>query len=140
MSLVVDVFVVAMSLRLFTFQPCPGRAHKQLVRAGFHHYYKFWELREHFRVENLQLFQLTQKAHSCQHACLLSNVLNPRFSWCYKFEDFMGAMRILSSSCTKVGGRAAKSGGTIICNKIVDKWREAFHLLLKDPHVMIKCE
>ena len=56
----------------------PGDAATELISIGFEHYRKFWQLREHFRKEDMQLFQLTAKAHHNCHACLLSAALNPR--------------------------------------------------------------
>ena len=65
----------------------PGPAADELWEAGRDHYTDFWKLREHFVDEEMPLFQMTQKAHSCLHACLLSSVMNPRRTWCFKFED-----------------------------------------------------
>ena len=56
----------------------PDDASTELISIGFEHYRKFWQLREHFRKEGTQLFQLTAKAHHNCHACLLSAALNPR--------------------------------------------------------------
>jgi len=67
---------------------CTGPAADELFSAGCDHYTEFWKLREHFVDEEMPLFQMTQKAHSCLHACLLSSVMNPRRTWCFKFEDF----------------------------------------------------
>ena len=75
---------------------CPGDAAEKLFRTASDHYYTFWELREHFRLEVSDLFQLTQKGHSCMHMFKRSGHMNPRRVWCYKFEDFMGHMRILA--------------------------------------------
>ncbi len=64
--------------------------------SGFLHYKVFWDIREHFRAEGMQLFQLTAKAHQNMHSCLLCVALSPRKCWCFGHEDFMGKMRILA--------------------------------------------
>ena len=61
-----------------------------LFTSACGHYQAFWRLREHFRLEKLGLFQLTQKAHSLMHTCKDSDQLNPCRTWCWKFEDCVG--------------------------------------------------
>ena len=83
MSFDVNLLIVSL-MYVFAFS---GPKASELFIAGCDHYSAFWKLREHFVDEELVLFQMTQKAHDCLHACLLSSVLNPRKTWCFKFED-----------------------------------------------------
>lgn len=102
-------------------------ASEDLIGTGFMHFRVFWALREHFRIDCKQLFQLTPKAHQCMHCCLLSNIMNPRRTWCYGHEDFMGKMRTLGLSASK------GSYGPQVSKRMLEKWAIAMHLLLLDP-------
>ena len=56
----------------------PGPIADDFVATTFAHYDAFWELREHFRGENIGIFNLTAKGHQAAHTALLSSALNPR--------------------------------------------------------------
>lgn len=102
---------------------------EELLKTGLNHYKLFWGLREHFRIEGEQFFQLTAKAHSCCHSCVLSGEINPRKVWCFKFEDYMGHMRRLASSCrTAYGVEVGKN--------MIQKWRVAQDWLFKYGYVL----
>ncbi len=105
----------------------PAAAAADLIQTGFLHYKVFWDLREHFRAESLEMFSLTQKAHACMHSCLLATALSPRKTWCYGAEDYMGKMRTLALSASK------GAWGPQVSKRMLDKYRVALHLLLLDP-------
>ena len=107
----------------------PEAAAADLWEVANAHYQKFWDLRAHYRAENLRLFQVTQKAHSNMHSCLRSGELNPRVCWCFKYEDFMGTMRKLASSCKN-------AYGVEVSKNILQKWIVAPEWLLKYSWVM----
>jgi len=105
----------------------PAPAARDLVNTCFAHLYAFWELRQHWAGEQYPLFQLTQKGHYLMHSCLLAHELNPRLSWCYTGEDFMGKMRDVCGACSKGCSCWAVS------NKTMDRWSLAMHLTLTNP-------
>ncbi len=98
-----------------------------LIATGFLYLSVFWDVRGHFLEEEYPLFALTAKGHYQMHSCLLSKSLNPRRTWCYLGEDFMGKCRDLATSCAK--------GATMwqVSSKIVVKYLIAMHLTLSDP-------
>ena len=91
------------------------------------HFKLFWDLREHFRLEGMQLFQLTAKAHQNMHSCILSVALNPRRSWCFSHEDFMGKMRTLALMASK------GSFGAQVSKRMCEMYLIGLHLTLVDP-------
>ena len=105
----------------------PGAASDDLIASGFLHFNFFWELREHFVNEELQLFALTAKAHANMHVCMMSTSLSPRRSWCYASEDFMGKMRVLASSASE------GAQGVQVSKRMMAKYSSAIHLLHTDP-------
>ena len=107
----------------------PAVAATDLIETGFLHYKVFWDLREHFRKEEMQLFALTAKAHQNMHACLLSVALSPRRTWCFGAEDNMGKLRTLALSASK------GCQGMQVSRRMVDKWLVAIHLTLLDPRM-----
>ena len=117
--------VVSQSVKLLN-QP-PEESADDLIATGFLCYHTFWELREFFRVEELQLFQLTQKAHQNMHCCLLCTALSPRRTWCFGAEDFMGKMRTLALSASK------GASGVAVSRRMLEKYLIALHLTLLDP-------
>ena len=98
-----------------------------LIASGFLYLSVFWDVRCHFQDEDYPLFVLTAKAHYQMHSCLLSKSLNPRRSWCYLGEDFMGKCRHLATSCSR--GASMWS----VSNKIMVKYLIAMHMTLSDP-------
>ena len=65
----------------------PGDQAKQLVAEAFKHYNFFWQLRTHFKAEDLPFWQLTSKAHHCCHAAISSTSLSPRHGVACAFGD-----------------------------------------------------
>ncbi len=111
-----------------------GEAADDFERTAWMHYNAFWELREHFRTEGTQLFVLTQKAHSAMHAALLCRCLNPRFSWCYRAESWMGVARTLALSCSQASGNGR---GVEATRLLLAKWRLAMHYTLQNPDMWV---
>ena len=96
-----------------------GAVASDLLSSSRTHYHVFWNLREHFREEQSQLFVLTSKAHSLLHVCIGSgDTLNPRHSWCFQAEDFMGKMRVLAHSCTR-GAKDLTTSRTMVNKYLV---------------------
>ena len=54
-------------------------------------------LRHHFK--GVRLFHITIKSHYLQHIALSAAWLNPRLSWRYMGEDFVGIVRNLIQTC-----------------------------------------
>ena len=77
--------------------------------------------------ENRLLYNIVFKHHSLLHLCLDSFFLNPRFHWCFKSEDFVGAIAKMAHSCTH--GVAS----TKLSTKVLPKYAILFHLLLTRP-------
>ncbi len=94
------------------------------------HYDVFWELREHFRKEKMQLFQLTQKGHSAMHAALLCRSWNPRFSWCFGAESWMATGRRLALACAKASGNG---NGVATTRLLIKTWLLAMHYTMQEP-------
>ena len=105
-----------------------GEAAAELWETANAHYKLFWDLREHYRLLRLKLFQITQKAHSNMHSCLRSDELNPRACWCFKWEDFMGVLRKLASSCKH-------AYGVEVSKNMLRKWIIAYDWLLRFSYV-----
>ena len=63
-----------------------------------------------------RMFHEVPKFHWLQHIKLQSRFVNPRLSWCYADEDFMGIMKKMSMKC--LAGTAA----TKVAAKIVERW------------------
>ena len=104
-----------------------GAAAAELLPTSARHYRVFWQLREHFRIEGLPLFQLTAKSHQVMHSAALSHMLHPRLAWCYKSEDFMGKIRQLALSCAR--GRF----GARVTQAMLQKWIIGYRLSIVDP-------
>ena len=51
--------------------------------------------------EGLLLFDVTIKTHWTSHCAMEAPFLNPRLSWNYSGEDFMGHCRLLHQTCSK---------------------------------------
>ena len=75
---------------LFEPKPQPPVADsEELIDTALLHYRALWQLREHFRLESMPLYQITAKAHSNVHTCFTSASMNPRLVWCFQAEDFI---------------------------------------------------
>ena len=74
--------------------------------------------------EETTLFADIPKLHTWLHSVLASEYLNPRLTWCFRQEDYMGVQRCLArSSC-----RGLK--GPQVTAKIISKVRVAMHIQL----------
>ena len=71
-----------------------------------------------------KLFHIVFKHHTFIHLCLGAAEMNPRFHWCFKSEDFVGAIARLAHSCTS--GVAS----TRLSTKVLPKYSILLHLLL----------
>ena len=75
-------------------------------------------------TEGEPLFNVTVKLHYLMHCGLRAEWLNPRHSWCFQGEDYMGHIKVLIATCTR-GNRFAN-----VSSKIVSKLRIGLHFLL----------
>ena len=78
-----------------------------------------WAIRE-----DKYLFHLVNKFHSFHHLCLWARHLNPRASWCFKAEDFVGKISTIGLSVS-YGVRSTR-----MSVKLADKYRLLLHLRL----------
>ena len=67
-------------------------------------------------------FHFVPKFHFALHLAEEAKFLNPRFTWTYKAEDFIGKMALMATSCIK-GTRSTK-----IAFKAMHKYRYFLHL------------
>jgi hypothetical protein len=74
----------------------------------------------------LMIFDITAKTHWMLHGADDARYLNPRLSWNYAGEDFMGKVKVLHASCCK-GNSAAMS-----TNKFAEKYCFALHLIFQE--------
>ena len=74
----------------------------------------------------LMLFDITAKTHWMLHGADNALYLNPRLSWNYAGEDFMGKVKVLHASCCR-GNSAAMS-----TNKFASKYCFALHLIFQE--------
>ena len=89
----------------------------QMARLNLH----VWR---HFAQEDVPpIFQVTSKMHMLQHLTENSGALNPRMTWCYSQEDFMGVVRHMAQNC------AAGTPPLMAGAKLMDHWLIAFELL-----------
>lgn len=65
--------------------------------------------------EDKALYNVVFKHHAFFHACDRAQWGNPRWTWCYKFEDFMGKMVVAASSCSH-GTSPELLGGKVLQN------------------------
>ena len=90
--------------------------------AGFEALACLTHVADHFmRVEPLQLFNITIKAHYIVHIAVNAKFLNPRMAMCYGNEDYMHHMKRLVSMSIR-GTKASDAS-----KKISDKIRHAWH-------------
>ena len=82
------------------------------------------ELCLHFQDQTPCLFPEIPKIHMLLHVAQQCDQLNPRLTWCYKGEDFMGVHRNLAKSC------ATRLEPPQVCEKMLLKMRVALHLQL----------
>ena len=74
-------------------------------------------LRNHFKSEDRKLFNLVSKHHTTYHIALEANYNNPRCSWCYVNEDWVGRFGRIGHS-TRHGMAAAHRSHAIYATYI----------------------
>ena len=67
------------------------------------------QLEDHFSDSDVPLFNVTEKSHFIEHACLLSKFINPRVVWCFAGEDQQRRTQKLAETCVKGLGPAKAS-------------------------------
>ena len=63
------------------------------------------------------------KHHDCQHLAQQAELQNPRWSWCYPDEDFMGYLKTITESCL-AGTKCHR-----VVSKVLAKW--SFGVMLR---------
>ena len=76
------------------------------------------------KEQNRMLYNIVYKHHSFIHLCLGAYHMNPKFHWCFKSEDFVGAIAKMAHSCTH--GVAS----TKLSTKVLPKYSILLHLVL----------
>ena len=79
-------------------------------------------------LKKFSLFVATVKVHFLLHCCYQARYLNPRGSWCFTGEDFMGKCRPLAGSCSN--GRSTWQ----VCQAMLAKYMFAFHMTFTDTN------
>ena len=81
------------------------------------------DLAHHYAtVAGMKMFTITQKSHFQAHLALTCDTVNPAAVWCYKGEDYMHVMRVLTENCVK-GNSAVQ-----VSHKLAEHYRLALHL------------
>ena len=83
------------------------------------------DLAHSYAIAGVKLFTMTQKSHFLAHLALTCDKVNPSVVWCYKGEDYMHVMRVLTENCVK--GNSALQ----VSHKIAEHYRLALHFELK---------
>ena len=96
------------------------------VENMMHHY--SW-LAADAMVSGKHLWSLVQKSHLILHLASQSS-MQPRLSWTYGSESFMGSMVQMAASCT------SGTPGHKVPGKVCQKFRLLFHLYMKGYIVM----
>ena len=76
-------------------------------------------------ARSLCCFHFVPKFHYAKHLAEEAKYLNPRYTWTYRAEDFIGKMSLMASSCIK-GTRSTR-----IAKKSLVKYRFYLHLALE---------
>ena len=74
------------------------------------------------RVED----NMVVKLHMLWHICYFSKYLNPRCTWCFAFEDYVGRVIASAKSCM------ASSRLALVPRKILENWHLVMHLRLRN--------
>ena len=93
------------------------------IKASLQHYSWLHTSFPHHR-EKCVYFQLFPKLHFCHHIGWFAKWQNPRTTWCYASESWIGSLAIMAHSCSH-GTRAAR-----LCLSLADKYLCALHLRL----------
>ena len=80
----------------------PDEACNNFVAASWQYARLQSAVADHYNnKEGLLLFDVTIKTHWTCHCAMEAPFLNPRLSWNYSGEDFMGHCRLLHQTCSK---------------------------------------
>lgn len=69
-------------------------------------------------------YHIVPKFHFFMHIAFNARYINPRFTWCFRAEDFVGNISTLALSC------ASGNSSTVISHKLSRKYLHLVHLLL----------
>lgn len=111
------------------FDKLPADAAKNYTDAAYSYARAQAACADHWNREHgggLMIFDVTCKTHWLLHGADDAAFLNPRLSWNYAGEDFMGKCKVLQASCCK-GNSVAKS-----TNKFAVKYSYALHLIFQE--------
>ena len=73
--------------------------HKQAVQAYDQHLIHYnWLLKRSLR-SGVRNYPITIKTHAMWHIVDMSKWLNPRYVWCYEFEDWVGTITTCAKAC-----------------------------------------
>ena len=70
------------------------------------------------------LYHVVTKTHMFWHICYHAKYLNPKCTWCFEFEDFVGTMIACAKGCM------AGSPLVIVGRQIIDHYILVLHLRL----------
>lgn len=98
----------------------------RLVSKGFQMAQLHLQLSEHYKEQDLSLFNITTKTHFCLHVYLLARHIHPSITWCYKGEHMMKLSQKLFKSC--LSGNKHWNVGRVATLK----FRHLLHLKLRN--------
>ena len=81
-------------------------------------------LKEHHVARDSPKYHMVPKHHLCKHLAQSFKYMNPRYTWCFQSEDFVGKMSRLAHSCS-FGVSKAK-----LSRKVLAKYRLMLHIVL----------
>ena len=102
--------------------------HLMLEKLWWNFLRKYQWLSEIASKKSLKLYDATPKFHYSSHLTAQSFYLNPRKTWTYKNEDFVGTVAAVAASCA-FGTRAPA-----LSLKVADKMRFYMHFLMSFQH------
>jgi len=70
------------------------------------------------------MYHFVPKFHFCHHLARQARFMNPRWTWTYKAEDWVGKLSKMAASCTP-GTRSTR-----LSLKVADKYRYLLHFRL----------
>ena len=77
-------------------------------------------------AEGRQQWKFTTKLHCLWHTMYFGRWLNPKASWCFSFEDFIGRIKDSAKAC--LHGTAMHN----VCPKVVQNYVIVLHLMVQD--------
>ena len=78
----------------------------------------------HINFQDTQRFPIRPKFHFCYHIAYFARYQNPRTSWCYKNEDWVGRLARIAHSCSH------GTGGVKVSASLHQKYLVMLHLRL----------